>query len=99
MNEKIILNKETYDDMLKDLEDYENRMKEMSYLFEIYKKYTIKSLLDNEEYAINNIEEYGVKDFYFRQLLIKFIELGITNISYIENEIKDYLKNDNQTNN
>lgn len=99
MNEKIILNKETYDDMLKDLKYYKNRMEEMSYLFEIYKKYTIKSLLDNEEYLINNIVEYNVEDYYVRKLLIKFIELGITNISYIENEIKDYLKNDNKTNN
>lgn len=98
MNEKIILNKETYDDIIKDLKYYKNRMEEMSYLFEIYKKYTIKSLLDNEEYLINHIEEYEVEDYYFRKLLIKFIELGITNISYIENEIKDYLKNDNKTN-
>lgn len=99
MNEKVILNKETYIDMLKDLENYDKRVNEMSKLFWIYKKYTINSILENECYTIKHIEEYRVEDYYFRQLVIKFIELGITDISYIETEIKDYLKNDNQTNN
>lgn len=99
MNEKVILNKETYNDMLNDLKYYDKRVNEMSKLFWIYKEYTINSILKNEEYSIKRIKEYDIDDYYFRVLVIKFIELGITDITYIENEIKDYLKNDNQTNN
>lgn len=99
MNEKVILNKETYDDMLKDLKYYDKRVNEMRKLFWIYKKYTINSILENENYTIKHIEEYSIDDYYFRLLAIKFIELGITDITYIETEIKDYLKNDNQTDN
>lgn len=99
MNEKVILNKETYNDMLNDLKYYNKRVDEMSKLFWIYKKYTINSLLTGEKYSIERIKEYDIDDYYFRLLVIKFIELGITDITYIENEIKDYLKNDNQTNN
>lgn len=98
MNEKVILNIETYNDMLNDLKYYDKRVNEMSKLLCIYKKYTINSLLENEGYTIERIEEYSIDDYYFRVLVIKFIELGITDIAYIENEIKDYFKNDNKTN-
>lgn len=56
----------------------------------IYENYFFKSMFENEEYVFNNIKEFTLEDYYFRQLICKIYEYGNFEIDFLIDKIKHY---------
>lgn len=89
----VVLDRKDYDKIIEDKNKFYLENETLKNEMEIYKNYTINSLLEDEEYMLDHIEEYSLSDYHCLKLIEKFLELGITDIDSIIKIIKNFKEN------
>lgn len=77
------INREDYINEINRINQEENKR------YKIFENLFLEELIKNEEYDIENMKNINVTDYHYEQLFIKFLEIGIDDMQYINSKIHE----------
>ena len=77
------INKEDYINEINRINQEENKR------YKIFENLFLEELIKNEEYDIENMKNINITDYHYEQLFIKFLEIGIDDMQYINSKIHE----------
>ena len=77
------INREDYINEINRINQEENKR------YKIFENLFLENLIENEEYHLENMKNVNVTDYHYEQLFIKFLEIGIDDMQYINSKIHE----------
>ena len=93
----VILSRYEYDSLKENLTKADEGLKKRDKLYNIFENYFWNDLLGNDIYTLKHIEEENLDNYYFKALVCKALQEGITDIDYISKKIIEYKEKFNET--
>ena len=90
MNNFVNIDIDRYNELVMNNRFYHDELERINRENKIYKDTFYKNIFNSNEYAINNIEEFTLEDYYVRSIISNIFEYGNIPIDDIILEIKKY---------
>ena len=91
-----VITTEEYKSLIEDINNKEKCISELNKInkeenkrYKIFENLFLEKLMENEEYNIENMKNVNVTDYHYEQLFIKFLEIGIDDMQYIDSKIHE----------